>query len=165
MKDIDALLVIVGDGPLYRKLKCQAADMKNKVRFIGARTHEELKTIYASADVFVAPSITAEDGDQEGLGLVILEAMCSGLAVVASDSGGIRDVVHDGHNGLLVEEKNSVQLANRINLLLEDEALYNRIVCNSAETVLQYDYNVLAQKYCDIFKNVLDEYEAGAAND
>lgn len=150
MKYIDAVLVIVGDGPMRRKLESQAADMKNKVRFFGARTHEELKIIYASADVFVAPSVTAEDGDQEGLGLVILEAMCSGLAVVASDSGGIKDVVHDGYNGLLAEEKNSADLANKIKILLKDEAFYKRIVCNSAESVQQYDYNVLAKKYCGL---------------
>lgn len=151
MEKIDALLVIVGDGPLRKKLEHQASNIKEKVKFIGSRTHEELKTIYASADIFAAPSITADDGDQEGLGLVILEAMCSGLAVVASDSGGIRDVVRDGYNGLLVEEKNSIELADKIRILLEDEELYSRIVRNSAETAAQYDYNVLAQKFCSIF--------------
>ena len=59
----------------------QAKEQGDKIHFVGSKTHEELKTIYASADIFVAPSITAKDGDQEGLGLVMLEAMASGLPV------------------------------------------------------------------------------------
>ena len=85
-----------------------------KIVFLGAKTHEELKKIYASADLFVMPSITAKDGDKEGFGLVILEAFASGLPIVASRSGGITDIVKDGVNGFLVEEKDVSGMAEQI---------------------------------------------------
>lgn len=105
MVEIDALLVVVGDGPLREELKAQAEAIKEKVVFLGAKTHDELRIIYASADIFVCPSVTGKDGAQEGLGLVILEAMASGVPVVASRSGGIVQLIVDGTNGLLFEER------------------------------------------------------------
>ncbi len=141
MKQIDALLVIVGNGPLRKTLEEQAEQVgKDRIRFLGEKTHEELKKIYASADIFVAPSVTAKDGDQEGLGLVLLEAMASGLPVVASKSGGITQIIKDGENGLLCEEKCVWQLAENICALLNDECLYKKIAENGNRTVKAYDY-------------------------
>ena len=148
MKQIDAMLVIVGDGPLRQTLEEQALALgKEKVKFLGGKTHDELKTIYASADIFVAPSVTAKDGDQEGFGLVMLEAMASGLPVVASNSGGITQLIKDGENGLLCEEKDGEKLQNTINILLMDKVLYDEINVNGQKEICRYDYAVLAQKY------------------
>lgn len=154
MRQVDAKLIIVGDGPLKEKLMHQALDLKDRIEFWGAKTHEELPVIYASADVFVAPSITAKNGDKEGLGLVLLEAMASGVPVVASRSGGIIDVVKDGENGLLAEEKNSEELAYRINQLLTDEVLYSQIRRNAFLTAKQYDYRLIAKRYSKIIDKV-----------
>lgn len=148
MKQIDALLVIVGNGPLRKELEEQAELVgKDKIRFLGDKTHEELKVIYASADIFVAPSVTAKDGDKEGLGLVILEAMASGLPIVASKSGGITQVIKDGENGLLCEEKCVWQLADNIYALLNDDCLYKKIKKDGERTVKAYDYVQIAEKY------------------
>lgn len=154
MRNIEAMLVIVGDGPLKGELERQAAAMKEKIVFLGVRTHEELKEIYASADIFVAPSVTAKDGDKEGLGLVMLEAMASGLPVVASDSGGIRQLVRNGVNGLLCEERNVEQLTECINKLLADKKLYCWFVENAKDIVKQYDYSVIGKKYCEVIQHV-----------
>lgn len=147
MSKIDALLVIVGDGPLRQDLEKQAREMGVNAVFMGAKTHDELRKIYASADLFVAPSVTAADGDQEGLGLVLLEAMASGLPVVANDSGGISQVIRNGVNGLLCREKNVEQLADAIASVLRDEELYKRLCQNGTETVQRYDYRTIAEKY------------------
>ncbi len=147
MKDIDALLVIVGDGPLRETLENYAMKMRNKVLFLGAKTHAELKTIYASADVFVAPSITAKDGDQEGLPTAIMEAMASGLPVVASQSGGITEIIHNTQNGVLCEEKNCDQISDAIRKLLQNENFRTQIIENSYKTVKQYDYGNIASRY------------------
>lgn len=148
MKQIDALLVIVGNGPLRKELEEQAELAgKDKIRFLGDKTHEELKVIYASADIFVAPSVTARDGDKEGLGLVILEAMASGLPIVASKSGGITQVIKDGENGLLCEEKCVWQLADNICNLLDDDRLYTKIIQNGKMTLKEYDYEKISHKY------------------
>lgn len=153
MQDIDALLVIVGDGPLKTELMQQAKQINlqgkgEKIIFLGAKTHDELKTVYASADIFAAPSVTASDGDKEGLGLVILEAMASGLPIVASKSGGIIDIVKDNVNGLLCEEKCVWQLADSISALLDDPKLYETLVQNAIGTANSYDYSVSGRKYC-----------------
>lgn len=147
MKEVDAVLVIAGDGPLKKSLEEQAQSMGEKIIFLGAKSHKELRRIYASADIFVCPSVTAHDGAKEGFGLVILEAMASGLPVVASNSGGISQIVKDQVNGLLCEEKNSKQLAREINLLLSDDDLRRKLLENAKETVKKYDYGYLAEKY------------------
>lgn len=157
MKNIDAKLVIVGDGPLKNDLMQQAAPQKDKICFMGSRTHEELIKIYASADVFVAPSITAADGDKEGLGLVLLEAMASGLPVIGSNSGGIPEIVHDGKNGFLTREKDSKAIAQKVNVLLTNREEYEKMSENAVLTAKEYDYKVLGKKYSRLIKEVLNE--------
>ena len=154
MRYVDnAMLVIVGDGPLRNELTAQAEALHKekgkKIVFMGAKTHEELKEIYASADIFVMPSITAKDGDKEGFGLVMLEAFASGLPIVASRSGGIVDLVKDGVNGYLVPEKDSVGLADRINLIIKDNRIYDGMQAEAYRTAKQYDYYIIAKKYAE----------------
>lgn len=156
MKQVDAILVIVGDGPLRENLKFQARTLGEKVRFAGAKTHEELRDIYASADIFAAPSVTAADGDQEGFGLVILEAMASGLAVVASNSGGITDLIEDNKNGLLTVEKNSDDIAKKLHSLCGNDILRHRLSVEAQKTAAKYDYKEIARKYAEIFKSCLN---------
>lgn len=157
MKYIDAKLIIVGDGPLKNDLMQQAVPQKDKICFMGSRTHQELIEIYASADVFVAPSITAADGDKEGLGLVLLEAMASGLPVIGSNSGGIPEIVHDGKNGFLTREKDSKAIAQKVNALLTNREEYEKMSENAVLTAKEYDYKVLGKKYSRLIKEVLNE--------
>ena len=157
MKQVDAKLFIAGKGPLEDELKEQAKELGEKVTFLGAKTHEELPAIYASADVFVAPSVTAKDGDKEGFGLVILEALASGIPVVASNSGGIVDLIHHEENGLLVPEKDSNAIADSINRLMNDATLCQKIIRNALDTAHAYDYSVVAKNYYEMYKNVLNQ--------
>ena len=153
----NAILVIAGDGPLKSKLQRQAETVQKEsgstILFLGAKTHEELKGIYASADLFVMPSITAKDGDKEGFGLVILEAFASGLPIVASRSGGITDIVKDGVNGYLAEEKDVSGLADRINIVLQDKNIYNKMQTEAKKTAQRYDYCEIAKRYA-VFLNL-----------
>lgn len=157
MEYVDALLVIIGDGPLRKVLEKQASRFGNKIKFWGTKTHEELKTIYASADLFVCPSITAKDGDQEGLPLVLLEAMASGLPVIATTSGGITQLIQNEVNGLLCEEKNEKQLAKNINRMLTDEQFYHQIIENTKMTVIHYDYKTIGNKYAELIKSAINK--------
>ena len=93
----EARLALVGDGPDRRRL--ERVFTKLPVHFAGFLAGEELAAAFASADVFVMPSRT------ETLGFVALEAMASGVPVVAADAGGLRDVVQDGENGLLYDPR------------------------------------------------------------
>ena len=157
MRNVEnAMLVIAGDGPLREELQRQAdkvmRETGKKIVFLGAKTHEELKKIYASADLFVMPSITAKDGDKEGFGLVILEAFASGLPIVASRSGGITDIVKDGVNGFLVEEKDAGGMAEQIDRLLKDEEIYNKMQTEAKKSAQQYDYRQIAARYAQFLK-------------
>lgn len=157
MRSVDnAVLYIVGKGPLEQELKQQASDMADKVFFMGPKTHRELPEIYASADIFAAPSVTAHDGNMEGFGLVIIEAMASGLPVVASNSGGIVDIVRDGKNGLLVEEKNIGQLSDKLNWILTHPDVYEAMRKDAVETAKQYDYAAIAEKYHMVIESMGD---------
>lgn len=154
MQWVDAKLVIVGDGPLRNDLQTRTKmyNLNTKILFMGPQNHEKLSILYASADVAVVPSITAKDNDKEGFGLVILEAMASGVPVVASKSGGIVDIIEHKQNGLLVEEKNSSALAEAINLVLLNEELRGNIVNNMKETVKKYSYETVGEKYVEIMQ-------------
>lgn len=156
MAKVDAMLVIVGEGTLKKELQEQARKLNVNAVFWGSKTHDELKKIYASADVFVAPSVTAKDGDQEGLGLVMLEAMASGLPVIASDSGGISQVVEDGVNGLLCPEKDVERLADSIAAVLQNDELGGWLSGNGMKMVKRYDYATLAEKYALIMSGMLE---------
>lgn len=154
MKQVDALLVIVGDGSLREELEIQSEKISGKVRFLGAKTHDELRVIYASADILVVPSVLASDGGKEGFGLVMLEAMASGLSIVASDSGGISQLIHHEINGLLCEEKNTDQLSASITRVLNDEELYSRLCENAKRTLDTYGYGSISRRYAQVYEEV-----------
>lgn len=154
MQSIDAVLVIVGDGFLKRVLMEQAKGMGNKVRFWGSKTHEELKVIYASADILAVPSVTAKDGDMEGVPTVIMEAMASGLPIVATKSGGITNIIEDGKTGLLCEEKSVFQLIDKICALLDDEKLCKKISKAAFNNASIFDYDEISQKYYNIIEGI-----------
>lgn len=157
MKKVDAVLVIVGKGPLENELRQQAEAMGERILFLGAKTHEELKTIYASADVFAVPSVTARDGDKEGVPTVIVEAMASGLPVVATRHSGIPELIRDGENGFLVAEKDVDKLAESINKLLKDEKLAAQFIEEGKKTAEYYDYKEIAKRYEKIYSQVILE--------
>ena len=107
---------IIGDGPLMPELKALATrlDLGDSLRFMGWRNVDEVAEAMVEADLFMAPSVTAEDGDMEGMPLVIAEAMSTGLPVIGTRHSGIPEAVHDGENGIVVEEKDVEGLSNAI---------------------------------------------------
>jgi glycosyltransferase involved in cell wall biosynthesis len=152
----DATLVIVGDGPLRGELSLQARDLgiSESVRFLGARSPAELPRFYSAADVFVGPSIVAENGDTESFGLVFAEAMSCGCPVVASDVGGISDLVVPGKTGLLVPQRNAQEIAEAIARVLSEPGLRERlrrgglrhVSGNVAQSVIAQRYRAILQE-------------------
>lgn len=147
MREIDAVLIIAGDGPLKQTLMEQAKEQGEKIKFVGAQKHEILKIMYASADVFAAPFITAENGDKEGLSVVILEALASGLPIVSCKVGGVGELLQDHKTALLCEEKSVSQLRSAITALLDNPELGKELSANGMEVVREYDYEEIARKY------------------
>jgi colanic acid/amylovoran biosynthesis glycosyltransferase len=122
-----ARLVIVGDGPLRASLERRSAALGGSVRFLGALSHAETATWMRRAWLLAAPSLTARDGDSEGLPQVVVEAAASGLPVIASDHSGIPEAVDDGRTGFLVGEGDEAGFARRLAELLGSAELRGRM--------------------------------------
>ncbi|MEA3062175.1 MAG: colanic acid/amylovoran biosynthesis glycosyltransferase [Sphingomonadales bacterium] len=120
----EARLVIVGDGPLRARLERQAGE---RVTFAGALPPEEVARWMGRAWLLAAPSVTAADGDSEGLPTVVCEAAAASLPVVASDHSGLPEAVVDGETGFIVPEGDAVALAERLETLLESPDLRARM--------------------------------------
>ena len=125
----DAHLVIVGSG--HERPSIEAAierwQLAGRVTLTGRISDEALEATYQSCQVFVLPAIIDEAGDTEMLGMVSLEAMRYCKPVVASNVGGIPDIISDGETGLLVEQKDAVALADAIERVLSDPALAHEL--------------------------------------
>jgi colanic acid/amylovoran biosynthesis glycosyltransferase len=120
-----ARLVVIGDGPLRSSLQELAAALKvaDRIDWLGARPHTEVKHWLSRASVFCLPSCTAGSGDAEGLGIVLLEAAASGVPVVGTRHGGIPEAVIDGTSGILVGEGDPESLAEALDALLSSHTL------------------------------------------
>lgn len=111
---------IVGDGPLRPELEALSSQLgiARLVEFAGMRSQEEVRRALGRASLFVLPSRTAPDGDEEGTPTVLLEAASAGLPVVSTRHAGIPDVVADGETGFLVEESDVEALGASLRDLL-----------------------------------------------
>lgn len=121
-----AHFTIAGEGPLLEELRGFAAQLgiEEKVTYAGFLTQSDLQRLYGDSHLFLHPSELGPDGDQEGIPNSMLEAMASGLPVVATRHGGIPEAVADGQSGLLVEERDHAGLAAAMLRLTEEPALY-----------------------------------------
>ncbi|OUS31658.1 hypothetical protein A9Q99_03560 [Gammaproteobacteria bacterium 45_16_T64] len=153
-------LSIVGDGPMRKDLEdiMYANNIEDFVSFVGSVVNEDVPTYLRSACIAVVPSIVAKSGDQEGLGLVAVEAMGCGCAVVASDLPAIRDVVSDGVTGLLVRPEDSEALAGAIGRLIENPVLRSSLSKAGREFVLgEFDWLRVGRQYKSIITNRMIE--------
>jgi glycosyltransferase involved in cell wall biosynthesis len=112
----DAALRIVGDGPLRQSLDDQirALGAGDRIALAGARTHAELPAEYAASHAVAVPSVVDASGDRDGLPNVVLEAMASGRAVIATRVGAITSGVRQGETGLVVPPRSVEALAAAI---------------------------------------------------
>ena len=151
-------LRIVGDGP-EKALLVQLAEKLNvteHIDFIGAIPNEEVPAFYRSARIAVVPSVVASDGDQEGLGLVAVEALGCGCATIVSDLPALRDVVRDAETGLVFPAGNSIELGRKIRQLLADEELLERLAGNGRTHVMQhFDWKHIGNRYHRIMEDCL----------
>jgi colanic acid/amylovoran biosynthesis glycosyltransferase len=120
----DVGLTIIGDGPLREKLEEMARELGVVCSFLGVLAPEQVKEQLRKAYAFCVPSVTASNGDSEGLGIVFAEAQAMGVPVVSNRHGGIAEVVLDGKTGLLVKERDHIALAGALERLLADSTLW-----------------------------------------
>jgi glycosyltransferase involved in cell wall biosynthesis len=158
MKDVpQARLAVVGGGPLLPELKKQAESLglSGRVSFPGKISEAELKAQYQRAAVYAQPAVIDSRGDTEMLGVVLLEAMHYGVPVIASNVGGIPDVIIDGQTGLLVPEKDPQALAQAIRRVLEDEILRQRLI-KGAQVHLKtnFSWEAIVRRWENIYNTI-----------
>jgi glycosyltransferase involved in cell wall biosynthesis len=153
----DVRLTIVGAGPLEAELRAEAhaRRLEAHVAFAGAVPNEELPAYYRRAAALVVPSVVAADGDQEGLGLVIGEALACECPVVASDLPAIRDLIQDGVTGLLARPGDAADLAGKIVQMLGDPARAARMARQGRGLVLErFDWQSVGRGYEELLSAV-----------
>jgi phosphatidyl-myo-inositol alpha-mannosyltransferase len=146
----DLRLLVVGDGP--ERARCEQllpSHLRSDVRFLGRVGQDELPRLYASCDLYVSPALGGES-----FGIVLLEAMAAGTAIVASDIPGYRSVARDGVQGRLVPPGDPRALADTIRALLADPSLRSAMAAEGRRTVQDYDWPVVAARLRTVYDHV-----------
>ena len=158
---------IVGVGDLTEKLKEQAKAVDTlapselrcepaEIIFTGKLSPEALTNEYKNANVFTLPAIVDSKGDTEGLGVVLIEAMELGLPVVASDVGGIPDVVVDGESGILVPEKDPQALANAFKRLESEPEIVQKLLEGSRKRIREcFTWDGIIERQIAAYKKII----------
>lgn len=142
-ENIDFKLQIAGGGPLKHELELLAKEFKldNRIEFIDSISHEDVPLWIKSLDIFVLPCKKDSQGDMDGIPVVLMESMLSGVPVITTRISGIPELVIDGISGLLCESNDAVELANKIKLLLLNEDLRNKL-CREAALKVKKDFEL-----------------------
>ncbi len=127
--------LIVGDGPYRAGLETLAAELgvTDRVTFAGYVAEDDLADHYGLCDLFVLPNREMPDGDNEGFGLVYLEANAAGKPVISGRAGGVLDAVSDGENGLTVDGTDPDAVSQAVIRVLTDADLYARLARGGQE--------------------------------
>lgn len=143
----DLVYVIIGDGPELKnyELRIKNDELQNNVILITDAADEEVQEWYELCDVFIMPAREI-DGDFEGFGIVYLEANAHGKPVIAGDSGGVRDAVIDGVNGLLVNPESVDEIAQAIIKLAKDESLRKKLGEQGREWTKNFNWEKQVEK-------------------
>ncbi|AGB23034.1 glycosyltransferase [Mycobacterium sp. JS623] len=144
--DIEILIVGRGDED---ELRARAGKLAKHLRFLGQVNDAEKASAMRSADVYCAPNIGGES-----FGIVLVEAMAAGTAVVASDLDAFRRVLVDGKAGRLVPIDDSAALAAGLVEVLDDDALQKDYVAAATEAVHRYDWSVVARQIMRVYETV-----------
>lgn len=122
----DAELTILGDGPMRPELEALATELNIHCDFKGFQPPEVVRDTLQKTRLVCVPSVTAANGDSEGLPTVIAEAQAMGIPVVASIHSGIPEILLQGETGLMAPERDFQGLAEGMSMLLGDEAMWQR---------------------------------------
>ncbi|MGZ8195211.1 MAG: glycosyltransferase [Methylosarcina sp.] len=150
-------LWIIGDGVERKPLEALVAQLNlaGKILFHGKLPNDQLPRYYATADIFIAPSITDSSGDTEGQGVILLEALASGTAIISTQTGGIGEVLVHGKTGLLVKPNDPVELKEAIESLLNDSVLRGSLAEEGKKIVSAYDWKIIAQQFARLYHQQL----------
>jgi colanic acid/amylovoran biosynthesis glycosyltransferase len=149
-------LVLIGDGPLRANLEALAAKKLKRFQFLGVQPSPVVRDWMNCASLLIAPSITALQGDSEGLPNVVLEAQAMGLPVVSTVHAGIPEAVIHGETGFLAPERDAESLANFSLLLLQDLGLWQRFSLKGQQHMYHnFNREVQTRSLEEIYKRII----------
>ena len=145
----DARFLIAGAGPLRHRLERISKDLEvdSVVRFLGFR--DDIPALMMGASVFLFPS------ESEGLGSVVLQAMAAGLPVVATDSGGIREIVKHGETGFLFARRDVASMADAVTKLLKERDLAKTMGANARRMAAEFSFQRCCTQHEELYKELL----------
>ena len=151
-KDIASKLLMVGEGPEKRKAELLVKNLgiSDHVIFLG--NSNEIAKILCYTDVFLLPS------ENESFGLSALEAMACGVPVIASDSGGIPEVISHGKSGLLNSVGDTYQMTKNALKLLSNDSLLEKFKTNAYQQAMKFDIEVILPKYEKLYEQCVNDY-------
>ena len=145
----DLSLVVAGDGRDRNAVRTLGPDVCERVVMLGAVAHDRLPAYHAAADVFVSPAT-----GQESFGIVLVEAMAAGVAVVATDIPGYREVVRDGVDGLLVPPRDPEALARSIRQVLLEPGLAERLAAAGQARAREFSWDRVVPRIEAVYARV-----------
>lgn len=150
--EIDAHLIVAGTGPERTKYEnfVRGNNLKDYVHFLGFIPNKELPSVYRSCDVYCSPALGGET-----FGIVLIEAMASGIPVVASNIDGYRQVIKDGENGSFFDPYSPEDIKEKILSVLSNEKVKQKLVKQGLKIVKQYDWRNITDRILEIYHNVL----------
>lgn len=146
-KDFNIELKIIGEGNDKENLEklTKNLNLEKYVEFLGMIKHEKLPEIYQQADLFILPSLN------EGMSNTILEALASGLPIITTATGGTKELVHDGKNGFIIKMKNSNDIADKIEKLINNPELKQNMGIQSRIYAENFNWEKMAYKYFELY--------------
>lgn len=151
---------IIGDGPLKEDLQqlIEQLGVGDLVKLVGRKQQQEVIEILDNSQIFIAPSVTGEDGNQEGIPNVLKEAMAMGLPVISTHHSGIPELIEDGISGFLVPERDADTLAEKLSYLIEHPEVWSEMGQAGRNYVEQhYDINQLNEQLVEIYQQLLTQ--------
>ena len=147
-------LWIIGDGTERQALTIlsNSLNLNNKVTFWGKLPNEQLPDYYAAADIFIAPSITDSSGDTEGQGVMLIEALASGTAIISTTTGGISEVLTNNETGLLVPPNSPDKIKSAIELLINNPDLRDKLMLNAQSHAENYAWEKVAYYFIGLYR-------------
>jgi colanic acid/amylovoran biosynthesis glycosyltransferase len=150
---------IIGDGYLRQEFEqlIQSLNVAHVVKLLGWRQQQEIIHILDRCHVFIAPSVTAADGNQDAPVNTLKEAMAMGLPVIATQHGGIPELVQDGVSGFLVPERDADAIATKlIDIIQHPEQWEAMGAAGRAQVEAHYDMHRLNDELVEIYRQVLN---------
>ncbi|MEK6932305.1 MAG: glycosyltransferase family 4 protein [Nanoarchaeota archaeon] len=147
LKKFNVTVFILGEGPGKEEFmnRVKKLNLNNNIKFLGSTFGQKKLDFFKIADIFVNPSL------DEGLPVTILEAISNGKAIIATDVGGVSDIIRNNGNGILIKPRNKNEISNAIIELFSNPKFMKKLSINALKTSKRYDWEIISKKYNFIF--------------